>query len=168
MGLGSATLAAAEYAIDNGYEIFITMDADWSHDPAHLPAMVAALDEADVAIGSRYCPGGAIEGWPLHRRVVSRAMNGLSRLVLRLPLSDTSGAYRAYRVERLQSIDRSQVQSAGYSYLEEILWYLHAAGARFREVPITFRERRAGQSKINAQEALAKIKMLVRLRGNRH
>jgi dolichol-phosphate mannosyltransferase len=163
MGLGSATLAAARIAIDDGYDVFITLDADWSHDPKHLPQLRDALRRADVAIGSRYASGGAIEGWPWHRRVVSRSMNRVSGALLGLPTRDSSGAFRAYRVAKLREIDISRIQSAGYAYLEEILWHLHRAGATFTEVPITFHQRRAGRSKISAREAVAKLRMLCRL-----
>jgi dolichol-phosphate mannosyltransferase len=166
-GLGSATLAGARWALDRSYDVFITMDADWSHDPRYLPALLDATVTADVAIGSRYCAGGRIEGWPLHRRLASRGINGLSRLILRLPVRDSSGAFRAYRVAALQRIDLSLVQATGYSYLEEILWHLRRAGGEFVEVPITFHERRAGTSKINASEAAGKLRMLLRLAAGR-
>ena len=91
-GLGSATLAAAQRAIDHGYDLFVTLDADWSHHPRHLPALIDKTTSADVAIGSRYIPGGAIEGWPLHRRMASRGINRLSQLLLGLPVHDLSGA----------------------------------------------------------------------------
>lgn len=162
-GLGSATIAGMRWALDKSYDVFVTMDADWSHDPRHLPDLVHAVETADVAIGSRYCDGGRIDGWPLHRRVMSRTINRLSRLLLRLPICDASGAFRAYRVAALRQIELSNVQAAGYSYLEEILWYLHRTGATYREVPITFRERRAGKSKVSLHEAVAKISTLIRL-----
>ncbi len=162
-GLGSATIAGMRWALERDYDAIITMDADWSHHPQHLPELVNGLEAADVAIGSRYCAGGQIEGWPLHRRMMSHTINRLSRVLLRLPVSDTSGAYRAYRIAALRKIDLANIQAAGYSYLEEILWHLHRAGATFREVPITFRERRAGSSKVNLAEAGGKIATLLRL-----
>jgi dolichol-phosphate mannosyltransferase len=162
-GLGSATLAAAAYAINNGYDVFITLDADWSHDPKYLPELVSAIEHADVSIGSRYIAGGSIEGWPPHRRVLSRAVNRLSRLLLNLPVQDSSGAFRAYRVAKLKEIGVEKIQAVGYAYLEEILWHLDRANATFAEVPITFRERRAGRSKINMAEAAAKIAVFFRL-----
>jgi dolichol-phosphate mannosyltransferase len=161
-GLGTATLAAARFAIDRGYDLFVTMDADWSHDPGYLSELVRATEHADVAIGSRYVEGGAIEGWPLHRRMMSRAVNRLSRLLLHLPVHDSSGAFRAYRVARLQQIGLENVEATGYAYLEEILWHLNRVDATFAEVPITFRQRRAGRSKINVREAISKIVTLVR------
>jgi dolichol-phosphate mannosyltransferase len=149
------------------YDVLITMDADWSHDPQFLPALVAATVHADVALGSRYCNGGAIDGWPLHRRVGSRLMNGLSRVLLRLPVRDASGAFRAYRIAALRRIDLASIRSTGYAYLEETLWHLYRAGASLVEVPITFHQRRAGESKINAQEAIGKLGTLLRLASSR-
>jgi dolichol-phosphate mannosyltransferase len=164
LGLGSATIAAMHYAMANGYELIVTLDADWSHDPCDLAELVAATGHADVAIGSRYVEGGEIDGWPRHRRLLSRWMNGLSRTMLGLPIHDTSGAFRAYRVAKLRDIHIDGIRSAGYAYLEEILWHLAQADATFAEVPITFRERRAGRSKINVGEAVGKLATLVRLR----
>jgi dolichol-phosphate mannosyltransferase len=163
LGLGSATLEGMRFALDNGYDLFLTMDADWSHDPKHLPALVAATNDADVAVGSRYCLGGVVEGWPLHRRIMSRGMNGLSRLLLRLPVCDSSGAFRAYRISKLRNLDLSNIHATGYAYLEEIAWHLWRAGASFSEVPITFHERRAGKSKISFQEAVSKFSTVARL-----
>src|SRR3954467_9222733 len=98
LGLGSATLAAMRFALNCPYDLMATMDADWSHDPQYLPALIEAVESADVALRSRYCKRGASDGWPLTRRILSRGMNGLSRLMLRLPVSDSSGAFRAYRL----------------------------------------------------------------------
>lgn len=163
LGLGSATLEAFRWALDRDYDVVVTMDADWSHDPEYLPALVAATKRADVAIGSRYVAGGAIEGWPLYRRFLSKFVNGLSRRLLRLPVRDSSGAFRAYRIDKLREISLDDVRSAGYAYLEEILWLFANANARLAEVPITFRERRAGRSKINFHEAAGKVTTLLRL-----
>lgn len=162
LGLGSATMAGFSEAIAAGYKLVATMDADWSHAPESLPNLIAATQSADVAIGSRYCPGGQIEGWPLVRRLVSRVMNTLTRVLLRLPVRDTSGAFRVYRVAALKRLDLAEINETGYAYLEEIAWRLRHAGATFAEVPITFRERRAGQSKVNAGEVLGKLRMLAR------
>jgi dolichol-phosphate mannosyltransferase len=163
LGLGTATIAAIRYALEHDYDVFVTLDADWSHDPQHLPELIAALRDADVAIGSRYCPGGQIEGWPRRRRLVSRWVNGLTHRLLQLPVRDASGAFRAYRVAKLREISLDEVRAKGYAYLEEILWMLHRKAAVFAEVPITFRERRAGRSKVSLGEALGKLGTLVRL-----
>jgi dolichol-phosphate mannosyltransferase len=164
LGLGSATLLAFRDALAHDYDVIVTLDADWSHDPAHLPELIAATEHADVAIGSRYITGGTIDGWPRHRRLLSRWMNGLSRAALGLPIHDASGAYRAYRVAKLRELQLDDLRASGYAYLEEILWHLAAANATFAEVPITFRERRAGRSKINVGEAIGKLVTLARLR----
>jgi dolichol-phosphate mannosyltransferase len=163
LGLGSASHAAMRAAVDRGYDLLITLDADWSHPPEALPRMVAAAAEADVVIGSRYCPGGSIEGWPVSRRIVSGVMNRATRLVLGAPVRDASGACRLYRVELLKQLDFSQLTATGYSYLEEILWHLHRLGARFAEVPIAFTDRRAGASKVSVGEAAGKVKVLAQL-----
>lgn len=163
LGLGSATISAMRFSIDRAYDVLVTMDADWSHDPQYLPALVSATSDADVALGSRYCGGGRIDGWPLYRRVLSRSMNWLSGVAMRLPVRDTSGAFRAYRIGALKQIDLDDIRSTGYSYLEEILWHLDHAGLKMVEVPITFRERRAGRSKINASEVVGKLSTLLRL-----
>ena len=163
LGLGSATLEAMRFALMRGYEVFVTLDADWSHDPRYLPELVAATQRADVAIGSRYVAGGAIDGWPWYRRRLSRAINGLSRVALRLPVRDSSGAFRAYRVESLRRLRLEDVRAEGYAYLEETLWHLDRAGATFAEVPITFHERRAGRSKVSLREATSKLGTVLRL-----
>lgn len=188
LGLGTATIAAMRYAVREQYDYLVTLDADWSHPPSAIPELLAAVggenfsadgdaehgdsdsercdgrnERIDVAIGSRYVPGGAIVGWPLRRRLMSRAVNRFARLALWLPAHDTSGAFRCYRVVRLARLDLSAVRSRGYSFFEEILWRLHRDGARFVEVPITFTERRHGQSKINTREAVLAIGVLARL-----
>jgi dolichol-phosphate mannosyltransferase len=163
LGLGSATWAAMQAAIDRGYDVLVTLDADWSHPPERLPALVAATAHADVAIGSRYCPGGSIEGWPTSRRIVSRVMNRATRVALGMPVRDASGACRAYRVDLLRRLDFSQLTETGYAYLEEILWHLAKLGARFAEVPIAFTDRRAGASKVHAGEVVGKARVLARL-----
>lgn len=163
LGLGSATFAAMQYAIDNGYEHIATLDADWSHPPDRLPALFDPLSQgADVAIGSRYCPRGAIEGWAWKRHMASKMVNFAARWLLWLPVRDTSGAMRAYRCDLLRKFDFETMQCTGYAYLEEILWRLKHQGATFQEAPITFTERRAGTSKLNRQEALSAIRMLFR------
>jgi dolichol-phosphate mannosyltransferase len=167
LGLGSASWAAMQAAIDRGCDYLITLDADWSHPPEALPRLIAAASNADVVIGSRYVPRGRIEGWPPSRRFVSAATNLATRLALGLPLRDASTACRLYRVELLKQLDFTQLTATGYAYLEEILWELHRRDARFAEIPITFTDRRAGASKVNLGEAWGKAKTLVRLGLNR-
>jgi len=163
MGLGTALVEAARHAIARDYENLVTLDADWSHNPAHLPELLAALDHADVAIGSRYCLGGQIDGWPLSRRIMSKCVNGLTHLLLRLPVRDVSGNFRAYRIAKLREVRLDEIRATGYSYLEELAWKLHRSGTAFAEVPITFRDRRAGTSKVSLREAWGKFGTIVRL-----
>ena len=163
LGLGSASHAAMRAAIERGYDMLITLDADWSHPPEALPRLVAASADADVVIGSRYGPGGSIEGWPVSRRIVSAMMNRATRLALGAPVRDASGACRLYRVDLLKRLDFDRLTATGYAYLEEILWHLNRLGARFAEVPIAFTDRRAGASKVGVHEAFGKASVLARL-----
>ncbi|WP_146446152.1 polyprenol monophosphomannose synthase [Botrimarina colliarenosi] len=167
LGLGTATFAAMRLAIAEGYDLICTLDADWSHPPEKLPELLALLPVGatgpSVAIGSRYVRGGRIVGWPLRRRVASKLVNAAARLLLRLPTRDSSGAFRAYRVEILRGFDFDSMRGAGYAYLEEILWRLKRTGATFIETPITFTERRAGASKINAAEVRKAVALLLRI-----
>lgn len=168
MGLGTATLAGLQHAVDAGYDYAINLDADLSHPPKHIPEMLARMGcsdsgATDVVIGSRYVKGGGIEGWPLGRHVMSRMVNAFARLFLGLTPRDCSGSYRCYRVSKLAALDFEEFRSRGYSVLEELLWRLKRRGARFEEVPIVFVDRQAGASKINKKEALAAFWLILRL-----
>ena len=163
LGLGTATLATMRYALDHDYRFVINMDADLSHPPIRLPELVSAAENADVAIGSRYIEGGRVSGWPLHRRIMSRCMNGFARFALGLPTKDCSGSYRCYRVSKLREIPLDGIRSTGYSFFEEILWHLRHADAKFVEVPITFQDREKGKSKINLCEACSAVKIIASL-----
>jgi dolichol-phosphate mannosyltransferase len=145
------------------------MDADFSHHPQYIPALLAAMDGADggdgadVSIGSRYCPGGGVQNWPFMRRLMSWGVNMYARVLLGLRPRDTSGAFRCYRVSLLERLDFAAIVSRGYSFQEEILWRLARLGARMVETPIIFADRERGQSKINRHEALAAIGIIFRL-----
>ena len=168
-GLGTATIAGMKYAIDNGYRYVLNMDADFSHHPRYLPELIAGMENGetasrvDVMIGSRYVPGGGVEGWPLIRHVMSRGVNAYARLLLGLRAKDCSGAFRCYRTSRLAQVDFDAIRSRGYSFQEEILWHLKRLGARFGETPITFADRRYGNSKINSKEARAALGIILLL-----
>ena len=172
-GLGAALLAGMRYAIDHHYRFAITMDADFSHPPAAIPSLLAAVYgnasvgasvPVDCAIGSRYVPGGSIVGWPLTRRLMSRAVNAYTRFVLGLRPKDCSGGFRCYRVQTLAKLDFARIRSRGYSFEEEILYRLHRLGAQWVEVPYEFVDRAAGTSKINLHEALMAVWIIFRLR----
>lgn len=162
MGLGTAIIEGMRYALSHGYTYLVNMDADFSHHPRYLPGILAGMDPGagpapDVMIGSRYVPGGGVEGWPLGRRWMSRAVNLYARCLLGLAPRDCSGAFRCYRTELLGRLDFAGVRSRGYSFQEEILWHLDRLGARFGEYPIVFSDRRRGKSKIDWREALAAL-----------
>jgi dolichol-phosphate mannosyltransferase len=164
LGLGTAVLTAIDYAIQNGYDFIINMDADLSHPPRFLPAIRAKAEEGfDVVIGSRYVPGGKIEGWSWTRHVMSRGINFYVRCLLGLKTQDNSGSFRCYRVELLRRLEQQSILSRGYSFFEEILFRLHKLGGTFAEVPITFEERRIGQSKLNVKEIFIALWLLLRI-----
>ena len=163
LGLGTAIIAAMRFAIHNHYAYHVNMDADFSHHPRYLPALMAGMDGADVMIGSRYVKGGGVVNWPWRRRVMSQLVNLFARVTLRIPAHDTSGAYRCYRVEKLAHINLDRIWSRGYSFQEEMLYRCRQAGCRMRETPILFEDRRAGASKVNTLEAVRSIGILVLL-----
>lgn len=175
LGLGSATIAAMRYAIDNDYEFMLNLDADFSHHPRYMsdilgratahenPDKTQREPKADIVIGSRYTKGGGVVGWPLKRKFMSRGVNLYARILLGLSTKDCSGSFRCYRIDALRKIDFDGLRSQGYSFLEEVLWLMKRNGALMTEVPITFEDRRWGTSKINAAEARAAIVILFRL-----
>jgi len=163
LGLGSALVRIMQWSISERADYLITLDADWSHPPDRLPALLAAMDQADVVVGSRYCQGGSIVGWPWYRKLTSTAMNSVTRLVTGLQVTDCSGNFRAYRTEVLSRLDWSKLNSTGYAFIEEILWELKQVGARFAEVPIVFTNRVEGKSKVSGRELVGAVKMLCRL-----
>lgn len=160
-GLGAAYRSGFRWALDRGYDVVVQMDADLSHPPDRLPALLAALDEgADVAVGSRYVPGGGAVDWPLRRRLVSAGGNGYVRAVLGLPTHDTTAGFKAFRRSALERIGATTSESQGYCFQVETTWRAHRLGLRVVEVPITFRDRTRGTSKMDAavvREALARV-----------
>ena len=157
LGLGTAILAAMRYAQAQGYDLLLNMDADFSHPPRYIAALLAGMDRRDVMIGSRYVPGGGTENWPVARQAMSRAINGLVRFLFRTGVRDASGAYRCYRVSKLREVRLDQVISRGYSFQQEVLYRCRLAGCRLGETPIVFENRRAGKSKVNPREAARSI-----------
>jgi dolichol-phosphate mannosyltransferase len=163
LGLGTAILAAMRYALEQGYDLFVNMDADFSHHPRYLPALLAGMDRHDVMIGSRYIAGGGTVNWPLPRRLMSWGVNLLVRLLMRLPVRDASGGYRCYRVELLRRTNLERLLSRGYSFQQEVLHRCRQAGARLGETAILFEDRRAGATKVNLREAGRSLLVLLRL-----
>jgi dolichol-phosphate mannosyltransferase len=149
-GLGRSYIDGIRRAIAAPVDVIAQMDADLSHDPAQLPRLVAATAQADVVIGSRYVPGGAIVNWPARRRMLSRFANMYIRVVTRLSAHDCTSGYRCWRRDALASLPLDRFRSDGYSFLVEMLYVAACQGRRTAEVPITFVERRVGQSKLSA------------------
>jgi dolichol-phosphate mannosyltransferase len=163
LGLGTAILSAARYAIDGDYDWFVNMDADFSHHPRYLPALFAGMTDHDVMIGSRYIPGGGSLNWPLSRRLMSQGVNLLTRLLMGLPAHDTSGGFRCYSVAKLRETNLNCLLSHGYSFQQEMLYRCRRAGCRIGETPIVFEDRRAGQSKAGVSEAIRSIWVILRV-----
>ncbi len=160
-GLGTAILAGMDYAIKHDFDFLINMDADFSHHPRYLPALVAGMERKDVMIGSRYVSGGGVVDWPFTRRMMSRGVNAVVRLLMRIPARDTSGAYRCYRVSKLREAELGRVISRGYSFQQEMLYRCRKAGCKLGEVPIVFENRRAGASKVNPHEAMRSLSVIL-------
>lgn len=164
LGLGTAILASFEFAIENKFDYLLNMDADFSHPPRFIPALLAGMADHDVMIGSRYIPGGGVEGeFNLRRKFMSTGINMYARTFLGLRTRDNSGSFRCYRVSKLAQIDLSRIRSRGYSFMEEILFWCKQVGCRFGETPILFENRRAGMSKINSREAAMALWIIFRL-----
>jgi dolichol-phosphate mannosyltransferase len=163
-GLGTATLAAIRFAIEHQFDLLLNLDADFSHPPRFIPDLLAGMTDHDVMIGSRYVPGGGVEGgFTLKRRLMSSGINGYARLLLGLSSKDNSGSFRCYRVSKLAQIDLEQVRSRGYSFQEEILFWCQSVGCKIGETPILFENRRSGSSKINMKEAMSALWILAQL-----
>jgi dolichol-phosphate mannosyltransferase len=163
LGLGTAAVAGLRYAVEGGYAFVVNLDADFSHPPRYIPALVALMSEADVAIGSRYVTGGGVVGWGPRRHLMSRAINWYARVLLRLTTRDNSGSFRCFRVARLRELDFNRFVARGYAIQEEILYRLRCIGCQFAETPILFEERRHGSSKIRLSEGIAAGWIILRL-----
>ena len=165
LGLGTALIEAMRFAIAEGYDYILNLDADFSHPPRYIPAIVAGMGDHDVMIGSRYVPGGGVEGrqFNLKRKFMSQGINAYARLFLGLTSRDNSGSFRCYRVSKLAEIDFSRVRSRGYSFMEEILFWCRQVGCRIGETPILFENRHAGVTKINKYEAYMALRIIFEL-----
>ena len=148
-GLGAAYIAGFRWALDQGYDVAVEMDADGSHSPEQLPRLLDALRDADLVLGSRYVDGGEVQNWPVSRKVLSVGGNTYVRMALGLHLRDATGGYRAFRREALEKIDFATVDSQGYCFQVDLAWRAMRKGLRVVEVPITFVERERGQSKMS-------------------
>jgi dolichol-phosphate mannosyltransferase len=159
-GLGAAYLAGFAQALQEGYDVLVEMDADGSHQPEQLPSLLHALARADVALGSRWVPGGSVVNWPIHRKALSLGGNLYVRALLGMPLGDATGGFRAFRASALRTLDLSEVASVGYCFQVDLAWRAMRAGLNVVEVPITFVERTIGDSKMSqdiVKESLKRI-----------
>ncbi len=149
-GLGPAYIAGFRRALEAGAGFVFEMDADFSHDPADLPRLLAAMGGADLAIGSRYVAGGGVEAWSPSRRLISRGGSAYARRVLRLGVHDLTGGFKCFRRSVLEAVDLDSVDAKGYAFQIELTYRVARAGFRIAEVPIVFHDRRDGVSKMTA------------------
>ena len=166
-GLGRADLAGLQHGLDHGYELIGTLDADLSHDPAHLPAMLALTRSHDVVVGSRYVRDGGTINWRIRRILLSWLANRFAAWLLRVPVHDTTSGYRLYRATALARLPFDRISSTGYSFLVELLYRLHRAGCSIGESPIVFYDRTLGESKLGGREIYVGAMRLLMLRASR-
>lgn len=162
-GLGTAYAAGFARAMDLGARVLCEMDADFSHDPSDLPSLIAAIEAgADVVIGSRYVRGGGTDGWPWYRQAISRAGNEYAAILLDLDVRDTTAGFRAYTAEAIDVLDPDSCDASGYAFQVEMTWRAKDAGLTIAEVPIRFRDRELGESKMSAGIAIEAIALITR------
>lgn len=160
-GLGPAYAAGFAKALSRGAEIICEMDADFSHDPTDLPRLIHAVDGgADLAIGSRYVAGGGVENWPLRRRILSRGGNLYANVMLGVRIGDMTSGFRAFRAGSLRRLHAEDCRSSGYAFQIEMAWRAHRLGMTIEEIPILFRDRAAGDSKMSTSIALEAVALV--------
>ncbi len=166
LGLGTAYQAGFRQGLEGDYDRVVTMDADFSHHPRHLPQILRCAVEpgVDVVVGSRYVKGGGVVGWPVYRRLLSLGANAFARFILGLRPYDNTGAYRSYSRPVVEQLVRGSVVSHGYSSLIELIWTCQRLGYTIAEVPITFADRETGESKVSRTEILRGVTTVLRLR----
>lgn len=164
LGLGTAYIAGIRRAFELDASHIMTMDADFSHHPRYIPAMIGRIEEADLVVGSRYVPGGGSKNWPWYRVIFSWSANQTAKVSLGLKVNDCTAGFRLYRREVLESIDLDQIFSSGYSFLLEMLFKVQQGGWRIAESPILFEDRTRGASKISQREIFKAMYTVLRLR----
>ncbi|MBO0768172.1 MAG: polyprenol monophosphomannose synthase [Solirubrobacterales bacterium] len=163
-GLGKAYVAGFTHAMQNGGELLVQMDADFSHDPSYLPALIAAAEQADLALGSRYVKGGGVQNWGLIRRLVSRGGGLYAQLVLGVHVSDLTGGFKAIHRQVLERIGLDHIRSDGYGFQIEVTYRALLAGFHVKEIPITFVDRTRGNSKMSLRIALEAFWLVPKMR----
>lgn len=164
LGLGTAVITGFRWALEKGYEVVVTIDADLSHDPAYIPQMLELIGEYDLVIGSRYVKDGGMVNWSLPRLMISLFANFMLKRILGIQQSDCSGGFKAYRAELLRRIGPEKIISRGYVFYVEILYRALKAGARVKEIPIIFVNRGKGKSKLGMNEVVGYAVNIFRLR----
>ena len=164
LGLGTAYIAGFKHALAGDYDLIQEMDCDFSHDPRHLPEFRAAIEGADLVLGSRYVPGGGTLNWPISRQILSRGGSLYARSVLGLPYRDLTGGFKCFRRRVLEALPLDSVSSEGYAFQIEMTWRAHRASFQIREIPITFAEREVGASKMSRRIFWEGVTMCWRLR----
>jgi dolichol-phosphate mannosyltransferase len=166
-GLGTAYLRGIRHALAAGADAVLTMDCDFSHDPAVIPSLIEALEDAHVVVGSRYVRGGSTENWGPHRKILSAAANKFARVLFGMPVRDCTSGFRLYRAEVLERLPLDKIRSTGYAFLVEILYLAtQGEGVRIREVPIRFRDRERGSGKMGMREVADGVINLLKLRAD--
>lgn len=164
MGLGTAYIAGFKYAIDNNYDLVFEMDADYSHDPKDIPSFLEAIKEADLVLGSRYINGVRVLNWPMKRLMLSYYASVYTRIITGLPVRDTTGGFKCFRIEVLKAIDLDKVKSNGYSFQIEMTYKAFKKNFRIKEIPIVFTDRAKGQSKMSKKIVREAVFMVWKLR----
>ena len=164
LGLGVAYIDGYRRMLAKGYEAFLCMDADFSHDPAVLPRIAEALQDHDFVIGSRYIPGGSTPDWKLSRRLISRIGNFTARTLLNVPIHDCTTGFRGYRREALEKLDFDNIKLTGYGFMIETAYKNYLNGMRIKEIPITFLDRRVGKSKMSGGIVKEALIYVIKLR----
>lgn len=159
-GLGAAYLAGFRWALDAGYDALVEMDADGSHRPQDLPALIAAAADADVVIGSRWVRGGRVVNWPVHRKALSVGGNVYVKMLLGMPVNDATAGFRVYRADALRAMGLEDVASQGYCFQADLTWRAVRTGLRVVEVPITFVEREVGDSKMSGDIVVESLRRI--------
>ena len=163
-GLGRSYVDGYRKALSEGYARLVQMDADFSHDPQTIPALIEGSRQADVVVGSRYCPGGRVSNWPLRRRLLSRFANRYVSAIIGLRCHDSTSGFRCYNRRALEIVLDGEIFAEGYAFLVESMYRVGEAGLRLKEVPITFVDRREGQSKISRRVIFESVLVPWRLR----
>lgn len=163
-GLGQAYIAGFKYTLEKGFDYIFEMDADFSHDPKYLPDFLKTIENYDLVLGSRYIPGGGVVNWPADRIMISKIGNIYARIITGMPIADATGGFKCFRRDVLEAIDFDEVRSNGYSFQIEMSFRAYKKGFSIKEIPITFKDREDGTSKMSKKIVREAIVMVPRLK----